>query len=779
MSTAHEMTPDHEGKEKVMKSKNGKKIVNHARSTIHRKKGFEANIYYYISESLDLLERGLIQNAPTFIFTNAVNLPSPAIYIGKPEYEEKKREYAKAFADSFYEHFMELATPELKKQFESNQLLSGERKEDVKEISKAFLSYSHLLTISPLEARNLSELEHVKLLLDMRDFFYKRFTNEPETNHLIGAFPHIKYDPVKKEYKSHLHLEMSFLNFDGKKLDLHMSKERMNMILIEMEKHPYFGKFLLPTNTLAAELKNRPKTEHIKESVIAQIKDILKEEHIDVNTAHRRFIDAGMKLTPHHESTKITDILIDYQGEKISINQLNETGNKTRTLLYKYFELQELSTSSKKDIHAVMSDAKSLIVDNSHLSPNEFISKLKENGILLIPTVTAKGVIQGYNVHFTELNANVKLSTVGVKKDDLPFDSSNPEHVNFVKKLREENLHLSKADGSDKLKNTRKSDDEYTNIQSFGDRKTFYKKRKLMYEYTTIEDYMNENAGKYAIALKKNYDYSNGAFVNNRSNKVDFKVIRYEPQKALEVSFSGHTDHAATALIQMYLENGYNGIKITKQGSIEQSRKIWRAAMLKAGEDFKVEGYEPTNDDLRWLEVEKAKMVAVARETNQKAIEAFKKDKTGFDIKVVSNQWKTVFNDPYAYAFVDLIKAGLNPMLVMTPPKKYAKGKATDDDMKALYELIIRTVKVECPLLLEQAERLLATYKPEPVPVVPIEPVAPAPAPEPAAVAEQPRPVRTEADVLTEHKKEMEIERLKQEQLSKDTNPDNTVKAKN
>lgn len=89
MSTAHEMTPDHEGKEKVMKSKNGKKIVNHARSTIHRKKGFEANIYYYISESLDLLERGLIQNAPTFIFTNAVNLPSPAIYIGKPEYEEK------------------------------------------------------------------------------------------------------------------------------------------------------------------------------------------------------------------------------------------------------------------------------------------------------------------------------------------------------------------------------------------------------------------------------------------------------------------------------------------------------------------------------------------------------------------------------------------------------------------------------------------------------------------------------------------------------------------
>jgi len=765
MATAHEMTPDHEGKEKVMKSKNGKKIINKARATIHRKKGLEAAVFYYISESLELFERGVVQNAPSLILTNAVSLPSPSIYFGKPEYEEKKKEYAKEFAKVFANHFDELASPELKRKYLENQSLDGTKKSDVAEIAKAYLSYSHVLTISPKEAAQLTESEQVKLLLDMRDFFYKRFTNEQEMNHLFGAFPHIKYDPVNKEYKSHLHLEMSSLDFNGKKLDLHMSKERMNMILIEMEKHPYFGKFLEPTNTLAAARKLRPETAEQKKIFINLIKEILKDEHYDVESIHRAFIDKGIKLTPHHESTKLTDVIIEYKGEKISLNSLTERGNKAKTLLFKYYELKKLSSSAKKDIQSTLEDAKKLILDNSNLSPDEFIKVLNDNNLYLIPTITAKGIIQGYGVYFSDLKETIKLSTIGVKKTDLPFLQANPAHINLLRDIREKNLSLGKTVNPSKKASIGY---ESATFEGFGERKNFRKKRKLMYEYKTIEDYMNEHGGKFAISLKKNYEYQNGKFINNRSNKTDFKIIKYEPQKSLEVSFSANTDHAATALIQMYLENGFTGIRITKPGSIEQSRKIWRAAMMKAGPDFKIEGYTPTADDMQWFEQEKAKQVQIARESNHKAILAYKSQGMPFDLKVVSNQWKTLFNDPYAYAFVDLLKSGVDPLLVMAPPKPYAKGKATKDDMKELYPLIIQTVKKECPHLLEQAQRHLDAYKPTemvkppmaqsvPVPVaLPVKP--PAPVAEPAKPKE-----RTADDVMREHREDVAMRNREQQ----------------
>ncbi|MCR3854027.1 hypothetical protein K3Z84_00595 [Pseudomonas aeruginosa] len=767
MATAKQMTPDESGEGKIFKTKNGQKMFNHARHVIHQRIGMENTVYYYLTE---LETEGISQSAPTMVFTNMVSLPNPFIYYGTDQYEKKKREYAKAVAAAFEEHHLTHADAATIAKWKENQALSGAKPEDVKEIEKSYLSFSHLLTLSPQEAARLSVQEQIKLLVDMRDYFEKRFTNQPECNHGVAAFPHIKWEKKEKQYKSHLHIEMTQMSFDRQKLDLHMSKERMNLILIEMENHPYFGKFLDKTNTLAAEKKFAPKTLEEKELFISLIKDVLGNPSMDVNQAHRALIEKGIKLTPHHVGTKLSDVKIEYAGRVISMNQLHERGDKTKTLIHKYFELKDLSTPAKKHVKTAIEDAKELIEEAAKAhSPQAFVAKLREHGLHLIPNVTKKGKVSGYSIYFEELNESIKLSTIGVKKDILPFDEFDSEHLSFLRKVKDSTNDLIEQHKPIDQKK-KKQESRPVAIVAYGQRQTFYKVRRMMYEYKTIEDYMNEGlGGKYSIALKKNYQYVNGEFVNRRSNKTEFRVDEYTPEKSLALTYIGTSDHAAKAVIQMYLENGFKGIEIGKGGTIEQGKKLWRAAMLTAGPDFKVIGYTPTNDDLKWLEEYNAEQVKRVREANQKAIQAFAMDGEAFEFKTVSNQWKTVFREPLAYAFVDLLKEGQDPMLVMNPPKgNKAKNQATDDDMKEFYALIMKTVRMECsPEQIQQAEELLKAYKPEPLTVAPIEPT-------------QPKP-RTAEDVLSEHRQQKAVEEQKlaaEQELRRKQALDNAIKNK-
>ncbi|WP_156351345.1 hypothetical protein [Pseudomonas sp. NBRC 111121] len=783
MTTAHATTPDDDGISKVKTAKNGKKFYNYSRHALHTVKALTSVFYYLISDSEHLIKKGIQQRLPTIIRQNLISLPCPSIYYGKPEYEQKKNEYCRALAKAYYDFFIENASPAQIKKLHENAKLDGSHPSHVKMIEQAFLSFSHVLTLSPPEAARLSEAEQVKLLFDMQEYFDSKLTNNPTLMSPATSVPHIKYDPATREYKSHLHIELGTIDFNKKKLNMHMFKERMNMILIDMENHPYFGQYLDKTNTLAAERKFKPKSDEEKELFINLINDVLGKGPYDINKAHRAFIDKGVTLHPKHELNKLKDVIIEYQGRKVSMKHLHERSNKTITLLTQYYELKDLATPAKKHVTDVMDKVKQIIVENQHLKPEQFIGKLDEEGIRLLPNINKNGVVKGYSVYIESINDDLKLSTIfkdEPKACNLPFDMSNAQHVKLLYRLKKQTTeHMDVKIPARAAKKAKKA--ERVAVVAYGQHMSTYRVRRMMYQYTTIDDYMNEPiGGKYSIALRKNYHYANGEFINRRSNRTEFRVTQYTPEKSLSMEFIGTNEYAAKALIQMYLENGFKGIQIGQGGSIEQSRKLWRAAMTTAGPEFKVLGYQPTTDDLKWLHEQKAEAIKTTREQNQKAIATYaakvKHQATADpkyrpkppEFKSVANQWMTAYRDPLAYAFVDLLKAGLNPMMVMTKEPEKAPKKATEDEMRAFYSLILKTVRNECPEHLIVAETLLQDYSPTPQPKPVSEPAVKPPVepkPDPVPKAEPVAKPRTAADVVTEHARKVKQEQAELQRL--------------
>ncbi len=762
MAAAGAMEPDRENKQKIQKAKSGKKYVSMSREYIHTKKGMAAYVRYLISESIDLKERGVIQRLPTEL-SGIVPLPFPYIYYGKPNYEQKVWEYANAVADKFYDHFVSRATPAQLKQFEKNQSLTGATEEERIEIAKAYLAHDEWLAISPAEAARLTEDEQVKLLLEMREEFTKLFTRTKTDDFLSFPVPHIKIEDGV--YKSHLHFPISSLSYDSVKLDLHNSHLRMMWALIALENSPQFSQFLDKTNTLAAKERFIPPSEKEHKAFQSMMRKVFQDPSQEAQKNAMAKHNVAIIPNPNPHSSK--DALLVKWGDKTYNLKFGASSGKFGMQEYvraknMFNDTKQAPDEKKKAEHlryyktkSLMADVVEILKNPEHTSFADLNAALEAHNVFLIPNLTKTGTVQGFTVYLADTDTKVSLSNLQISfKKDLPIDLNDPATIDAIRAVREANLHLL-------TKTTRKDaglvPEPDVELSGGAWSPSFSYKKKFMYDYAGIPEYMADNGGKFGITLKNYLTYDRGVFFDKRFQRQAI-VVREYTSDTLKTSLTSESPAAARALAQMYLENGYSTVVITSQGTTRKAQNIWREASMLG---LKVEGYTPSPEDEQWLKVELQKKALAVRENNLRAITAYKATGQDFDIKTVSNQWKSVDRSPIAYAFVDLLKAGLDPLMVMNPPKK-SKHKAlpadpdtqTPAELTIMYHQILELVRIECPTRLEAAQKALDRFKPMDViqeeqakakPVLPVTPPVP-----PAEAPTTPAPAKpeTEADIV-------------------------------
>ncbi|KOP53091.1 hypothetical protein OX88_21630, partial [Pseudomonas coronafaciens pv. porri] len=709
------MEADHDNKQKIQKAKGGKKFVSKAREFIHTREGLKSVVKYLISESIHLKEQGIIQRLPTEL-TGLVALPFPYVYHGQPNYKQKLEEYSYAVADAMIEEWDKHATPAERKQLAHNQTLKGSTDAERAEIMKAYYVYDHFLTISPEEAGRLSEKEQVKLLLGMREEFTKLFTKEKEDNYMTFPVPHVKIEDGV--YKSHLHIPMLSKSFDGKNLDLNNTKLRMFWALVHLENSPQFSQFLDKTNTIAAQERFIPASEKDYKAYQAMMRKVFKSPSPEAQKNAMAEHNVSIIANPYPESIK--DALLVKWGDKTyNLKYCAGSGKFGKQELVRAINLfndnKPIPDEKKKAEHIryhkskiLMTDVVEILKNPDHTSFADLNAALEAHNVFLIPNLTKTGTVQGFTVYLADTDIQVSLSKLGISfKKDLPIDLNDPATIDAIRAVREANLKLIS-------KTTRKDPGliPEPDIELSGGawKPSFSYKKKFMYDYACIPEYMADNGGKFGITLKNYLTYDRGVFFDKRFQRQAI-VVREYTTDTLKTSLTSESPAAARALAQMYLENGYSTVVITSQGTTRKAQNIWREASMLG---LKVEGYAPTPDDEQWLKVELQKKALTVRESNLRAITAYKATGQDFDIKTVSNQWKSVDRSPIAYAFVDLLKAGLDPLMVMNPPKK-SKHKALPADpetkepadLTTQYHRILELVRTECPTRLEQAHKAL------------------------------------------------------------------------
>ncbi|MBK3462644.1 hypothetical protein [Pseudomonas haemolytica] len=757
MTTAAAMEADHDNKQKIQKAKGGKKFVSKAREFIHTREGLKSVIKYLISESIHLKEQGIIQRIPTEL-TALVALPFPFVYHGQSCYKKKLDEYSYAVADALISEWEKTATPAELKQLKHNQTLKGATDAERAEIMKAYYVYDHFLTISPDEAGRLTEPQQVKLLLAMRVEFTKLFTREKEDNYPTFPVPHIKIEDGV--YKSHLHIPMLSKSYDGKNLDLNNTKLRMFWALVHLENSPQFNQYLDKTNTLAAQERFIPPSEKEYKAFQSMMRKVFKSPSPEAQKKAMAEHNVSIIANPNPESGK--DALLVKWGDKTyNLKYCAGTGKFGKQELTRATNLYHQANQSAS-AKLQMADVVEILKNPDHQSFTDLNAALEAHNVYLIPNLTKTGTVQGFTVYLADTDTQVSMSKLGISfKKELPIDLNDPATIDAIRAVYETNRHLIS-------KTTRKDsglvpepDIELSGTQW---KKAFSYKKKFMYDYDGIPEYMADNGGQFGITLKNYLTFDRGVFYDKRFNRQAIVVKEYTSD-TLKTSLTSESPAAARALAQMYLENGYSTVVITSQGTTRKAQNIWREASMLG---LKVEGYTPTPDDEQWLKIELQKKALAVRETNQRAITAYKSAGHTFDIKTVSNQWKSVDRSPIAFAFVDLLKAGLDPLMVNDPPKK-SKHKAlpADPDTKepaeltTMYHQILELVKLECPTRLEQAQKALDRFKPldvlqeeaakaKPVVVVAPTPVEPVTPPAPPAVAQTPTPPATPAPVKPE-----------------------------
>ncbi|WP_236468954.1 hypothetical protein, partial [Pseudomonas sp. PA-3-10C] len=381
------------------------------------------------------------------------------------------------------------------------------------------------------------------------------------------------------------------------------------------------------------------------------------------------------------------------------------------------------------------------------------------------------GEVQGYGLVLLDVNHSISLGKYGMDRRKL---NPNPEQAvalnNKYSKILVTSVKTGKEEEIIMIGN------EAMIIDALGNMRPLFKKRKKVGDYPSLLAYMQDNGGKFQIALKTRFTFRGDCFY--KGNVEKFRITQHDADN-LRTSVSSTDVMTARAVAQLYLDSGYTGFRITSAGSDMAARNLWREGSVLG---LKVEGYTPKPEDLAWLKEKVQPKIEQARAKNLAAITDYKTHRKPFDIKVASNQWGSIDRSPVAYAFVDLLKAGLNPMLVLNPPRK-GQNKATDDDLKEMYKLILKTTLHECPEHLAKAKQHLAAYAPEkpikpvtivtppveavpaptPTPVVEAQPVTPAPQP-----AEAPKPAAkpTVNDIVSDYNKRTGYdEKLRQEEI--------------
>ncbi|MER0548148.1 hypothetical protein AAA536_07870 [Pseudomonas aeruginosa] len=424
------------------------------------------------------------------------------------------------------------------------------------------------------------------------------------------------------------------------------------------------------------------------------------------------------------------------QGYSLYLEEINESV-KFSTLGITKKELQNsteqasiingLATVRTKnptvDVRSEFHKARIILDQNRDKPLNEIDKILNRSGYGLNCHVN-NGEVQGYGLVLLDVNHSISLGKYGMDRRKI---KPNPEQAVALKekyrKIVVTNVKTGKEEEIIMIGN------EAMIVDALGNMRPLFRKRKRVNDYPSLLAYMQDNGGKFQIALKTRFTFKDHRFYRN--NVETFRITQNDSNN-LKTSVSSTDVMTARAVAQLYLDSGYTGFRITSAGSDTAARNLWREGSLLG---LKVEGYTPTPQDLAWLKEKVQPKIEQARAKNLEAINDYKAQRKPFDIKVASNQWGSIDRTPVAFAFVDLLKAGLNPMMVLNPPRK-GQNKATDDDLKEMYQLILKTTLHECPQHLAKAKQHLEAYGPaKPIKVV-TPPVQQVPAQSTAPVVE-------------------------------------------
>ncbi|WP_372821386.1 relaxase/mobilization nuclease domain-containing protein [Pseudomonas parafulva] len=677
-----------------------RKVQNKARSFHYKLKSAKGSIIYLLEEkegAKDKIES--IKDRGSYIYTNC-SFVNPTFLAGTSKHKEALYKQAESIDAQLYENFLRWAPKEEIEALKSIQNMEGYTEAEKNKAMRSFYAYEMVMSFrGEDELTGLNRGDKAKIISEIYEEFRKEFTNSQKDNFL--HFGVVQFDTDQP----HNQFFLNRYSLTGQKLSLHEDYERIQKFIYRMEHHPIYGNHLAKIVTPHFETKNLPDTMEEKYDLQKQIEKCFSKDVLNFEETHKNLIANKIILDPKHNGNKLKEVLIKRKGQK-TISSLG-LEKKYHIAMSRYFELKTLSENHPKySISENLLRAKEIIGQNKGTDIEALDSILNKHGFGITANVNNKGEIKGYSLVILELNDTLKLSTLAITTKEI---TANPVTATNV---RRKYLHLLSEEDAAK--------EEYkasrpANVSPWGKPSPFYKKRKRITDYPTLHEYMADAGGMYDIALKSHFSLVGDTLYDKRRNVEKIRIVEQSTDN-LRTTVLASDRHTAKAVAQLYLDSGYKGFKITDgQANDATSRNLWREGTLLG---LEVQGYVPTQEDKQWLAQQIAPKLEQVIATNLAAIEAYKSTGAPFQLKMLSNQWTVVDRSAVAYAFVDLMKHNLDPMLVLNPP---AKKKLDDDDYRFKgaerdlvenYELILKTVADECPEKLELAREQLKPYSP-------------------------------------------------------------------
>lgn len=665
------------------------KVENKANSFHYRYNSIATKVKYYLKVKKgkdpiqNVIDRG------SYIITN-LEFVNPTFLVGTDEHEAEVDRQSQSINDQILDNFKEYASQEELDQLEAIQNMEGTTDEERAKAIKNFIAYELVMSFKSTELPGLDRDGKAEIITEIFYEFMKDFTkSKPDNWQYFGA---IQFDTENP----HNHFLIGKYSNDGKKLNLHDNYDRMLKFTAKMEKHPKYGPLLEQFISKQLDEKKLPDSMEEKYDLQKEIQKCFSKDPFAFGETHRNLINNKIILDPVYSGNKLKEVNIKRKGCKtISSLGLDKTYH---IAMSRYFELKKLSERHPSyELAEKLLKAKEVITNNQTMDIEDLDLLLNEHGFGITANQQKNGVIKGYSLVLIDLQETLKLTTLAVTKKQI---SSTAESASIVRQKYKQ--FLSEDEQAGRV--------EYVagvpvRIDALGYSKPLFQKRKRIPDYPSMFAYMADAGGKYEIALKTKFTLRGDTFYDTKDKVEKIRIVEQSADN-LRTTVLASDRATAKAVAQLYLESGYKGFKITDGGNDQTSRNLWREGTLLG---LRVEGYSPTDEDRQWFIDQLRPKVDQVRAKNLEAILAYKDEGKSFDVKVVSNQWMSVHRSPVAYAFVDMIKHGLDPMLVLNPPKK--KGsKATENDLRDYYSLILEVVRKECPEHLDLAKRHLAAY---------------------------------------------------------------------
>lgn len=680
-------------REPVERTVNGvkQKFENKATSFHYKYNSIAKKVKYYLKMKKgkdpiqNVIDRG------SYIITN-LEFVNPTFLVGTDEHEAEVDRQSQSINDQILDNFKMYAPPEELEQLEAIQNMEGITEEERAKAIKNFIAYELVMSFKSNELPGLDRDGKAEIITEIFYEFMKDFTkSKPDNWQHFGA---IQFDTDNP----HNHFLIGKYSNDGKKLNLHDNYDRMLKFTAKMENHPKYGPLLEKFISKQLEEKNLPASMEEKYDLQKEIKKCFSKDPFAFGETHRNLIDRKIVLDPVYEGNKLKEVKIKRKGSR-TISSLG-LDTEFHIAMSRYFELKKLSEKHPKyPLAEKILKAKEVISKNPTLDIEQLDLLLNEHGFGITANQQKDGNVNGYSLVMLDVQESIKLTTLAITKKQI---TSTAESASIVREKYK--------DFFKEFKPTKKQRIEYVGgvamrLDALGYPQPLFRKRKKISDYSSLFEYMADSGGMYEIALKTKFSLRGDTFYHTASKVEKIRIVEQSADN-LKTTVLASDRATAKAVAQLYLESGYKGFKITDGGNDQTSRNLWREGTLLG---LRVEGYSPTDEDRQWFIDQLRPKVDQVRAKNLEAILAYKTEGKAFEVKVVSNQWTSVHRSPVAYAFVDLMKNGLDPMLVLNPPRKNG-SKATEDDLRDYHSLILEVVRKECPEHLESAKRHLAPY---------------------------------------------------------------------